>query len=223
MCVVCVQLGVAYALAFPDAPPPAWLDASGEPCDAPYTPGADGVTRVWPDLPCGAEDVAASQFLAAPLAALGGALAAVRVDGAGSCLFAAASRALVGSEVLTASLRRHTHAELVAHRAHYAALPMGATGIALGAEEVDAAIAELAPSWATQQPAASDVGVLALASVLRRPVVRLSSPAYPHAAAATFLPRRDAAGGAPARRRPLLLAWAYVRAGAAVPEHYVAL
>ena len=226
MCIFCVPLGMAHAHAFRDAPLPVSYDASGEPVDVPFSPGADGATCLLPGLACGVECPLATQFLAEPLAALGGALAAVNVDGAGSCLFAAASRSLVGSEILTATLRQRTYAELAQHEEYYAALPQGRTGATLGdLGDVATTLAILTPSWALWQTSSTELAVLALASVLRRPILRLSSAAFVNATPATFLPRRGtpALGDRAPARRPLLLAWAYVAAGGTVPEHYAAL
>ena len=135
---------------------------------------------------------------------------------------------MVGSEVLAATLRRRTHAELVAHTAWYEAQPLGTSYTTLGQlGAVVTALEELEPSWAQAQQHVSDVAVLALASVLRRPVVRLSSPEFADTAApGTFLPRPSGPGERAALRRPLLLAWANVDAEESpnnTPVHYVAL
>jgi hypothetical protein len=208
MCVVCVQLGVCFSL---------------QDCALPLGRGADGtpVDCAWPLAPCGEVDAVAAAFLRdtlAAVAAAGSPLVPVRVDGDGYCLTCAASRALVGSEVLYRALRAAIHDELSRHAAHYAAVACSET-------EVAEAIAAAAPTWAPRVDASPDLHLAALAGVLRRPVVRLSSLAHP-AFAATFLPARPrTAGEPPDSDAPLVLAWQRL-AGAgpgAAPVHYAAL
>jgi hypothetical protein len=210
MCVVCVQLGVAVCLRGGDALP-LGRGADGTPVDCAWPQGA----------PCGEVDVVAAAFLADTLdviAAAGTPLVPVRVDGDGYCLTCAASRALVGSEVLYRALRAAIRCELTTHAAHYAA-------VACSEEEVAEAIRAADPTWAPRVEASPELHLAALAGVLRRPVVRLSSLACP-GFGATFLPSRPrVAGEAPDSDAPLLLGWQRLHgAGAgAAPVHYTAL
>ena len=162
MCIVCVQLGVCLSLSSGvEAPLPVGRSANGSPVDVP----ADV-------RPCGDVDVAASAFLSdtlAAVAAAGSPLVPVRVDGDGYCLTCAASRSLVGSELLYHRLRARVHAELVQNSEHSSSIP------SVSAADVAEAISAATPGWAPFVPYSPELHAAALANVLRRPVVRLSS------------------------------------------------